>query len=93
MQKKLVEALTTHYYLLHEDGTHFTPLAQVCSNISIIMCPLWSTGFQRLLRQDVKWSLIFNMSWSVAIASKPVLLAMTSEKDKGKLGGMCRCGN
>ncbi|CAH3183618.1 unnamed protein product, partial [Porites evermanni] len=28
-KKKLVEVLTTHYYLLHEDGTHFTPLAQL----------------------------------------------------------------
>jgi len=28
-QKKLVEVLTTHYYLLHEGGTRFTPLAQV----------------------------------------------------------------
>lgn len=52
MQKKLVEVVTTHYYLLHEDGTHFTPLAQVCSVISIIMCPLQSIGSQRLLRQD-----------------------------------------
>ena len=40
MQKKLVEVLTTHYYLLHEDGTHCTPLAQVSSSISIIMYPL-----------------------------------------------------
>lgn len=36
MQKKLVEVLTTHYYLLHEDGIHFTPLAQVCSIIYFI---------------------------------------------------------
>lgn len=27
-KKQLVEVLTTHYYLLHEDGLHFTPLAQ-----------------------------------------------------------------
>ena len=30
-QKQLVEVLTTHYYLLHEDGLHFTPLAQVAN--------------------------------------------------------------
>ncbi|XP_020626407.1 Hermansky-Pudlak syndrome 3 protein-like [Orbicella faveolata] len=28
-KKKLVEVLTAHYYLLHEDGTRFTPLAQL----------------------------------------------------------------
>ena len=33
------------------------------------------------------------MNWSVTIALKLVFLAMTSEKDKGKLGGMCCCGN
>ena len=32
-QKKLVEVLTIHYYLLHEDGTRFTPLAQVVNQI------------------------------------------------------------
>lgn len=28
-KKMLVEVLTTHFYLLHDDGTHFTPLAQL----------------------------------------------------------------